>query len=291
MILNNLKTLALMALLAGMLMFLGSLIGGTDGLLGAFIIALILNGIMYFYSDKIVLNMYNAEELNRTEHGDIYATVAQLSAQMGIPMPKLWLIKTPVANAFATGRNPKHASIAITTGILNLLDPHELRGVLAHELSHVVNRDILVSTIAAVFATTIGYIANFLQYAFIWAPRDSKNRGSALGGLIIAMLMPFIALLVRLGISRSREYLADETGAHACHDPLALASALKKLSLNTERASFSADNEAKASTAGLFIVNPFSAESFVELLSTHPPLKKRIEALEKIHLKNHKRYM
>jgi heat shock protein HtpX len=203
-------------------------------------------------------------------------------------MPKLWLINTPMANAFATGRNPKHASIAVTTGILDLLDKEELRGVLAHELGHVVNRDILVSSIAATLAASIGYLANWLYWSAIFGGNRDRRNGSTgpIAMMIISFLVPIAASLIQLAISRSREYLADETGAKCCHDPLALASALKKLQQNVPRAHLDQNNASQASTAHLFIVNPFTADSFlISLFSTHPPMKQRIERLERMHEK------
>jgi heat shock protein HtpX len=287
---NTLKTACLMAMLAGLMMAIGSLIGGSAGLTTAFIMALVMNGIMYFWSDRIVLRIYNAEPMNEATYPDVTAMVHDLCISMRLPFPKLWIIKTPTANAFATGRNPHHSSVAFTTGILELLEPHELRGVIAHELSHILNRDILITTIAATFATTIGYMANMLQHIIIFGTSTAaRNRhaGNTAGALLIAIFMPIITALVRLSISRSREYLADECGAHACHDPLALASALQKLHSASQEATFTARNPMHQATSSLFIVHPFSAGALGELLSTHPPLKKRISALHEIHRTMH----
>jgi heat shock protein HtpX len=284
---NSLKTAALMAALAGIMMLIGSIIGGSTGISVAFIMALIINGVMYFFSDKIVLKLYHAEPLLPERYPDVIATIHELCHKMNLPKPQVWIIKTPVANAFATGRNPQHSSIAFTTGILELLEPHELRGVIAHELSHILNRDILVTTIAATFATTIGYLANMLQYSLFYHQHREKSIGRSLGVLVTAIAVPIIATLVRLGISRSREYLADEQGAYACHDPLALASALQKLHSYTQEAAFSTHNTIHQATAGLFIVHPFSCGTATELFSTHPPLKKRICALHEIHRTMH----
>jgi len=290
MLINKCKTIMLMTCLAGILMLFGYFIAGSNGLTIACIMALTMNGVLYFFSDKIILTMYQARPFDSTKYPDIDNMVHSLSQQMGIPMPKLWLMTTPVANAFATGRNPQHSSIVFTTGILQLLDPHEIRGVIAHELSHIYNRDILITTIAATLATAIGYLANMLQHRIFFESIHAKSsqRRSTLGVLATAVLMPFIALLIRLGISRSREYLADETGAHTCQDPLALAAALQKLHNRTEHVSFTA-NEHHAATASLFIVNPFSTTNVMEMFSTHPPIEKRVAALHKIHM-NSKRW-
>lgn len=284
---NQLKTFVILAALSGLLMFIGNLIGGTSGVTIAFVMALLFNGIAYFFSDKIVLSMYGAQPLNAEQYPHIVGMVQELSETMQLPMPKLWIVNTPVANAFATGRNPHHSSIAVTTGILEILEPHELRGVLAHEMSHIYNRDILVGTIAATLATAISYLASMMQNMIFWSSvsGNSKNKESAnpIGLLIMAILMPLAATILQLSVSRSREYLADETGAHACKDPLALASALRKLHSNVRHAHFEKNDTAHASTASLFIVYPFlSSKGLMELFATHPPLEKRIEKLEKI---------
>jgi heat shock protein HtpX len=284
MLINKGKTALLMALLAGLLMLLGHLIAGSTGLTIACCIALIMNGILYFFSDKIVLKLHQAHPFDSQKYPDIEPMVRALSTHMGLPMPRLWIIKTPLANAFATGRNPRNASIAFTTGILELLDPHEIRGVIAHELSHIYHRDILVITMAATLATAIGYITNMIQHKLFFEALDGRSQKKSYAGMIITViLMPFIALLIRLSISRSREYLADEMGAHACHDPLALASALQKLHNHTEHVSFQAHDTVRSATAGLFIVNPFSAQDALELFSTHPSVNKRVAALHKLY--------
>lgn len=286
---NQIKTALLLGSLTGILLFLGNLFGGEQGIIMAFILAIFMNGVAYFYSDKIVLRMYGAQALDREKYGWIYDMVEELTHAMHIPMPKLWLINTPMANAFATGRNPQHASVAVTTGILNLLDREELRGVLAHELGHVVNRDILVSSIAATLAAAIGYLANWLYWSAIFGGNRDRRSGQGTGPiamLIISFLVPIAASLIQLAISRSREYLADETGASCCHDPLALASALKKLQQNVHYAHLDKENAPQASTAHLFIVHPFTEDGFlISLFSTHPPMKERIKRLEKMHEK------
>lgn len=284
---NKIKTVVLLATLSGLLLLLGALFGGQTGVQIALVMALIMNFIAYFFSEKIVLSLYRAQPLDKVQYAWIYEMVEDLARTMNMPMPKLWLINTPMANAFATGRNPSHASVAVTTGILQILDRDELRGVLAHELSHVKNRDILISTIAATIATAIGYLAHMMQYAAFWGAASSSNdkerRGNPIFMLLIAIIMPIAASLIQLAISRSREYLADETGAHHSHDPLALASALQKLQSNIPRAHMDSKDTVHASTASLFIVHPFSTDGLISLFSTHPPMAKRIERLHRIH--------
>ncbi len=287
MIVNKLKTVVLLALMSGIFLLMGNLLGGAQSLTLALMVAIVFNGIMYFFSDKIVLNLYKAQKLSESKYEWIYEIVSELSHEMRLPMPQLWLIDTPMANAFATGRSPQHSSVALTTGILSLLTPEELRGVLAHELSHVKNRDILVSTLAATMAMAIGYCAEFIRHMAFWNSvgntKNNKQGPSLIGAFAIAIFMPFIALLIRLGISRSREYLADETGAHACKDSLALARALEKLNNHIPHAHMNPRDTARASTAGLFIVNPFMGGGLTELFSTHPNMRKRVEKLYTIY--------
>lgn len=281
---NKFKTLILLSSLSGLLMLMGSWIGGKNGILFAFLFAIAMNFITYFFSDKMVLAMYGAQPLDQEKYKHIYDMVQELCHRASMPMPKLWYIATPMANAFATGRNPQHASVAVTQGILDILEPHELRGVLAHEISHVKNRDILVATIAATIATAIGYLANMLQWAFIFGglSDDRERRGGGLGALLVAIIMPIAATLIQLAISRSREYLADETGANCCSDPLALASALEKLQYATNQMHLEPQSHAHTATASLFIVYPFTSGSLVNLFSTHPPMDKRIARLRKM---------
>lgn len=284
MIFNKIKTVLLLSILSGFLMFLGGLIGGRHGVQFALILSLCMNGITYFFSERIVLKLYRAHPLDRTEHSWIYDIVGELTQQMHIPMPKLWLITTPMANAFATGRNPQHASVALTTGIMKILDKDELRGVLAHELAHIKNRDILITTIAATIATAISYLAHMLQYAAFWGNGRRRN-GNPLGMFLVAILMPIAASLIQLALSRSREYLADETGSHYSHDPLALAAALEKLHNHIPHAHLNKDNAQQASTAPLFIVHPFTSKGLISLFSTHPPMSNRIARLRTIYEK------
>ncbi len=274
---NQFKTVLLLGSLSGLFLFLGSSIGGSSGLLIAALMAIVMNFFAYFYSDTIVLRMYNAKPLDRKAYDWVYDTVKELADDMKIPMPKLWLVENKMANAFATGRNPQHASVAVTTGILEILNKKELRGVLAHELSHVKNRDILVSTIAAVLATAIGYLATMFRFS-AFTNQDS-NRRNPLVLLLISILVPVAASIIQLAVSRSREYLADESGADCCQDPLALASALEKLHNHIPDASLDKNDLNKASTAPLFIVHPFSGAGWTALFSTHPPIGDRIARL------------
>lgn len=288
MIPNRLKAIILLSALSGLLLAMGTLVGGYKGLQIAFIMALVMNFISYFFSESIVLNLYKAQPLDKYQYGWIYETVEELCQTMKIPMPRLWMISMPIANAFATGRNPQHASVVVTAGILDLLDKDELRGVLAHELSHVKNRDILVTTMAATLATTIGYVANMLQYSAMFgqtSSSDSQRRANPLIALIIAMIMPLAASILQLALSRSREYLADESGANYCHEPLALASALAKISNNKQYTP--ANNAVEATTSPLFIINPLTSSAWAQLFSTHPPVEKRIEKLQAMAQKMH----
>lgn len=283
---NYIKTTLLLGVLSGILLSLGMLIGGANGLTIALVMAIIFNGIAYFYSDLLVLRMYKAQRLDENKYQHIYTMVQDLCDTMKLPMPKLWIIQTPMANAFATGRNPKNASIAVTSGILELLDTDELRGVLAHELAHVQNRDILISTIAAMMATAIGYLASMARYSAFFRSSSSDNRRNNNNTLIliaVGILAPIAATIMQLAVSRSREYGADETGAHACHDPLALAAALEKLSNQSRSTINQTEKTAYANIASLFIVNPLNAQTIRTLFSTHPPLEKRIQRLHQIH--------
>jgi heat shock protein HtpX len=279
---NRFKTALLLGALSGLLLLLGQWMGGRVGLAFALGFAVLMNLFAYFYSDKLVLKMYGARPLDPERFGHIYDMVEELAFHAQIPMPKLWFIQTPMANAFATGRSPAHASVAVTQGIIDTLEKHELRGVLAHELSHVKNRDILIATVAATLAAAIGYLANMLQWSVILGSSRDSNRQSGFGAILVAILMPFAAMLIQLAISRSREYLADETGARFCNDPLALASALEKLHYQTKQHRIRPRSHAQTSTASLFIIYPFSGNGLVRLFSTHPPMEKRIERLRRM---------
>lgn len=282
---NQFKTVLLLSTLSGLLFLFGYWLGGSSGLVFAFIFSLGMNFLTYFFSDRMVLAMYGAQPLDRTRYSSIYKMMEELCYNAQLPMPKLWYIDTPMANAFATGRNPKHASVAVTQGILDILEEHELRGVLAHEISHVKNRDILVGTVAATIATVISYLANMARWSLIFggSGRDDRDRSrSGVGTFVAAIIVPFAAMLIQFAISRSREYLADESGAKCSHDPLALASALEKLDQSTKAHVEEAPTAAHASAASLFIVYPFTAQGLMNLFSTHPPMEKRIARLRKM---------
>ncbi len=274
---NTFKTAFLLTALTLLLMFIGRIFGGQNGMLIALIIAAVLNFISYFFSDKLALAMYRAQPVTREELPRAYQIVERLTQRVGIPMPKIYVIPTESPNAFATGRNPDHASVAVTHGILGLLNDEELEGVLAHELGHVRNRDILISSIAATIAGAITYVADIARWGMIFGgyERDSNNRGGGLGAIFMLFLAPLAAMLIQLAVSRSREYQADETGARLTGNPYALASALAKLDAYSKRVPLLAT----PSTAHLFIIQPFLGTSFGSLFSTHPPTAKRIERL------------
>jgi heat shock protein HtpX len=275
---NAFKTAFLLTALTLLLMALGRAFGGQNGMLLALAIAGVMNFISYFFSDKIALAMYRAQPVTREQLPRAYNIVERLTQKIGLPMPKLYVIPMDSPNAFATGRNPQHASVAVTHGILNLLNDEELEGVLAHELGHVNNRDILISSIAATIAGAITYTAEIARWGMIfggYGSRDDRDRGSGLGGLFMLFLAPFAAMLIQLAVSRSREYQADATGAHYTGNPYALASALTKLDAYSRRVPMMAS----PSTAHLFIIQPFLGMSFGSLFSTHPPIAKRIERL------------
>jgi len=274
---NQIKTVFFLGLLTGLLLLVGQLIGGTSGLTVAFIIALLMNFFSYWFSDKIVLFMYRAKSASKKDHFHLYDLLEEVAKKANMPVPKLYIIPSAQSNAFATGRNPKHAVVAVTNGILNLLNDGELKGVLAHEMAHVKNRDILLSTIAAVIAGAISYIAFMARWAAIFGGGRSDQEGSnILELLFLAILIPFIATVVRLAMSRSREYLADSTGARIIKDPDSLANALKKLEASNKYIPMKMGSEA---TSHMFIVNPFSAKSLLSIFSTHPPVEKRVSRL------------
>jgi len=275
---NTLKTTFLMALLMVLAVFIGYTIGGNGGMMIAFIFALGMNLVSYWFSDKIVLKMYKAEEITESDSPRLFAVVRDLSQRAGLPMPKVYLIPTDTPNAFATGRNPEHAAVAVTRGIMNILTENELRGVLGHELAHVKHRDILIGTIAAVFAGAISMLAHMAQWAAIFGGGRSDNErgGGGLGLLAMAIVAPIAALLIQMAISRSREYLADEDGARFHGNPRDLASALAKLQRGAERMPM----QATPATAHMFIVNPLTGGGLMSLFSTHPPMEERIKRLE-----------
>ena len=272
---NNIKTVMLLGLLTGIIIFLGSL-WGEQGLTIALVFSVLLNFGSYFFSDKIALRMYRAKPVTRDQAPRLYAMLDFLCARSGLPMPKVYVIDNDSPNAFATGRNPEHASVAVTEGALRLLDENELQGVLAHELSHVKNRDILICSIAATIAGVIMYLANMARFAMIFGgSRDRGGRGGGLGSLATVIVAPIAAMLIQLWISRTREYEADKSGAAMVGNPYGLAAALQKLENYSKRLPM----EASPSTAHMFIVQPFSGGGFTSLFNTHPPMQKRIERL------------
>jgi len=275
---NTFKTAFLLTLLTLLLMFIGRAFGGQNGMILALALAAVMNFISYFYSDKIALAMYRAQPVTREELPRAYEVVERLTQKIGIPMPKLYVIPTESPNAFATGRNPSHASVAVTQGILNLLNDEELEGVLAHELGHVNNRDILISSVAATVAGAITMLASMGRWAMFFGGmggRGDRDRGGGIGALLMLILAPIAASLIQLAVSRSREYQADATGAHFTGNPYALASALTKLDAYSRRLPM----QATPSTAHLFIIQPLLGMNFGSLFSTHPPIAKRIERL------------
>jgi len=278
---NQFKTTLLLSLLTVLLVAMGGAIGGSGGMLIAFVMAAVMNFGSYWFSDKIVLRMYGAQEIERSDNPAFYDMVERLAQRADLPMPKVYIIPDQSPNAFATGRNPSHAAVAATEGILRILSPEELEGVMAHELGHVKNRDILISTIAATFAGAISMIGSMLQWgAMLGAGRDDEE-GGGLGGLVgslaMAILAPFMAMLIQMAVSRSREYLADATGAEICGKPRALASALGRLQNASQQIPM---HDATPATAHMFIVNPLTGGGMMSLFSTHPPMEERIARLQ-----------
>lgn len=275
---NTFKTAFLLTLLTLLLMFIGRAFGGQNGMILALGLAVVMNFVSYFYSDKIALAMYRAQPVTREELPRAYEIVERLTQKIGIPMPKIYVIPTESPNAFATGRNPSHASVAVTQGILNLLNDEEMEGVLAHELGHVNNRDILISSVAATIAGAITMLASMGRWAMIFGGMGGdreERQGGGLAALLMLILAPIAATLIQLAVSRSREYQADASGAHYTGNPYALASALSKLDAYSRRLPM----QATPSTAHLFIIQPLLGISFGNLFSTHPPIAKRIERL------------
>jgi len=274
---NTFKTAFLLTALTLLLMFIGRIFGGQNGMLIALIIAAVLNFVSYFFSDKLALAANRAQPVTREQLPRAYEIVERLTQRVGLPMPKIYVLPTDSPNAFATGRNPAHASVAVTHGILGLLNDEELEGVLAHELGHVRNRDILISSVAATVAGAVTYLADMARWGMIFGgyARDDNNRGGGLGAILMLFLAPLAAFLIQLAVSRSREYQADETGAQFTGNPYALASALAKIEAYSKRVPMAAT----PSTAHLFIIQPFLGMDFASLFRTHPPTAKRIERL------------
>lgn len=276
---NMVKTVLLLGVLSGLLLFLGELFGGRQGLYIGLAIAIAMNFFSYFFSDKMALATYSAQPLTPEQNSAIYARVypivAGLAQRMNIPMPKLWLIPDNSPNAFATGRNPQHASVAFTMGILNTMSDQEIEGVVAHELGHVLHRDILISSVAATIATAITFLAR-MGFFFGGTRRDDEGEGGGWGGVLMLILAPIAALLIQMAISRSREYDADAASAKYTGNPHELISALQKLDAYSKRLPM----EATPSTAHLFIIQPFTGESLMRLFSTHPSTADRIARLQ-----------
>jgi heat shock protein HtpX len=279
---NHFKTFLLMLALTILFILVGSVIGGKNGAIYAFVFAGLMNFVMYWFSDKIVLRMYGAKEVTQGEAPELYQIVGELTNKASLPMPKVYIIENDTPNAFATGRNPEHAAVAVTSGILRILSREELMGVIGHELSHIQHRDILISTIAATMAGAISMLASMARWGAIFGGGRSDNEEGGGGGnivfvLLFTMVASISAMLIQMAISRSREYLADEGGAHLSH-PLSLAKALGKLEVAAQRIPM----EANPSTAHMFIVNPLRGGGVLSLFSTHPPIEKRIAKLEEM---------
>jgi heat shock protein HtpX len=279
---NHFKTFLLMLVLTALFILVGTAIGGRSGAIYAFVFAALMNFFTYWFSDKIVLRMYGAREVSQSEAPELYGVVAELTSKASLPMPKVYIMENETPNAFATGRNPEHAAVAVTTGILKILSKEELMGVIGHELSHIRNRDILISTIAATIAGAISMLATMARWGAMFGGFRSDNEEGGRGGNILVVLLVSIfasiaAMLIQMAISRSREYMADEGGAHLAH-PLSLAKALGKLEVAAQRIPM----EANPSTAHMFIVNPLRGGGVLSLFSTHPPIEERIARLEEM---------
>ena len=278
--LNQIKTALLLGSLTGIFLVIGYFFAGTSGLTIALGFALFMNLITYFFSHKIVLFIYRAKEADKKKYANLYKDVKQVSELANLPMPKVYIVPTQTPNAFCTGRSPKHAVLAFTEGILELLSERELKGVIAHEISHAKNRDILISTIAAVIAGAISYIAFMARWGAIFGGGDRDKVGSSMIGLLlVGIITPIVALIIQLAISRSREFLADRTGALTIKDPNALADALTKLHSGVKNNPLKFGNEAMSS---MFIVNPFTMKGMMSLLSTHPSLEERVGRLRSL---------
>ncbi len=282
---NWFKTTLLLGAMTALMIFLGNMFGGRSGMIFAFILAMGMNFFSYWFSDKIVLSMYRAQEIGPSDHPILYDIVQELAHNAGLPMPKVFIIPEASPNAFATGRNPEHAAVAVTEGLLKTMDREELKGVLAHEMAHVKNRDILIGSIAATMAGAIMILANMAKWSlFFGGMRDDEDEGGLgiIGVILMAVIAPIAAMLIQMAISRSREYHADETGARIAGSPFGLASALEKLA----EYSRSVPLQANPATAHMFIVNPLSGSSIAHLFSTHPPIEERIARLRGMKTKS-----
>jgi len=275
---NYFKTAVLLAVLTALLVFFGDALGGRNGAMIALVFAGLMNFVSYWWSDKIVLAMYGARQVSEGDAPELFGIVRDLTMKAGLPMPKVYMMESETPNAFATGRNPHHAAVAVTTGIMRLMTREELSGVIGHELSHVRNRDILISTIAATIAGAISYLSQMAYFAALFGGRrDNDREGNPIALLIMMIVAPIAAMIIQLAISRSREYAADEGGAKLTGNPLYLADALRKLEYYNKRIPMEVPNQA---TAHMFIVSPLSGGSLLKLFSTHPPIEERIKRLE-----------
>jgi len=278
---NYVKTALLLTALTLLFVWVGKLIGGQTGMIIALVLAVLMNGISYWFSDSLVLRMNRAWQVDEAEEPALFQIVAELTRRSGMPMPKVYMMQDPNPNAFATGRDPQHAAVAVTTGLMALLNPREVRGVLAHELAHIQHRDILIATIAAVIAGAVMMLANLAQIAALFgfgrSNEDDEGGGSSIIGLLLAIIVaPLAATIIQMAISRGREYQADASGAQISGDPLALASALQRL----EQGAAIAPADVQPSTAHLYIVNPLLGGGLLSLFSTHPPIVERVKRLE-----------
>ena len=274
---NAVKTVFLMTLMMVLFLFVGYLLGGNTGMTIALVFSLLMNFGSYWFSDKIVLKMYRAKEVNRESAPKFYDMIESLAKQANLPMPKVYLINDPTPNAFATGRNPNHAAVAATTGILQGLSNEELAGVMAHELAHVKHRDTLISTIAATLVGSISFIAQMAGWVFMFGRGSNDRGGSGIGGLVLLILSPILAMLIQMAISRSREFAADKGGAEFTGNPLGLASALQKISRGNQLKPVYNSNP---TTAHMFIINPLHGGGMSKLFSTHPSTEERIKRLQ-----------
>ena len=278
--LYRLRTVVLLGALVGLFLVVGYLIGGQNGMLIALVLALVMNFFSYWYSDKIVLFMYKAKEADREKYAGLYSDVSYVAERAHIPVPRVFIVPSAQPNAFATGRNPKNAVVAVTEGIVKLLNERELKGVIAHEMAHIKNRDILISSLAAVIAGAISYLAHMAMWAGMFGGFGSDDDGGNVVGLIaLAILTPLIAALIHLAISRSREFLADKSGAKFIRDPNGLADALQKLHASPRKMGFGSEG-----TSHMFIVKPFKGKKLVNLFSTHPPVSERVGKLRSMAL-------
>tara|TARA_B100002003_G_C14086575_1_gene522680 strand:+ start:389 stop:1240 length:852 start_codon:yes stop_codon:yes gene_type:complete len=276
---NQFKTVILLGLLTGILLWVGNLVGGMQGLTIALIFAIVMNFGSYWFSDKLVLAMYRAKEVKEGDEGELFSIVREVSHLANTPMPKVYIMEAPYSNAFATGRSPKKAAVAVTRGIMDLLSKDELKGVVAHEISHIKNRDTLIQAVAATIAGVISYVAFMARWAAIFGGFGGDRDGnSGMELLVLAILTPILAAIIQMAISRSREFLADESGAKILHSGFGLADALEKLDGSKSRVALRSNSKTQT-TAHLFIMNPFKGNSLFRMFSTHPPIKERVKRL------------